>query len=92
MVTAIFDPKFGLLKEEIMRKIKEVGINSRPFFHPLSLQPVYAAFDSAREARGRNVVAYRVAPYGVNLPCGGDMSRVQAEYVSEVLRGLIGYE
>ena len=43
MVTAIFDPKFGLLKEDIIKMIKEKGIDSRPFFYPLSSQPAYAA-------------------------------------------------
>lgn len=69
-VTAIFDPGFGLLKEDVIRLMKEKGIEMRPFFYPLSSQPAYAELDFACEARGRNVRAYRISPYGVNLPCG----------------------
>jgi len=74
MVTAIFDPKFGLLKEDVIRRMKENGIDLRPFFYPLSSQPAYSGLGSVREARERNLVSYRISPYGVNLPCGGNMT------------------
>jgi perosamine synthetase len=70
MVTAIFDPKFGLLKEEIIRRFKEINIDLRPFFYPLSSEPAYAKNPEAHKAHKRNVVSYRISPYGVNLPCG----------------------
>jgi len=91
MVTAIFDPKFGLLKEDIMRMMKEKGIDLRPFFYPLSSQPAYAALAHAQEAQVKNNVAYRISPYGVNLPCGMNMDKQKVEYVcnevKQVLKG-----
>ena len=66
MVTAIFDSKLGLLKEDVIQMMKEKGIDLRPFFYPLSSQPAYSGFDLAYGARERNVVSYRVSPYGVN--------------------------
>jgi perosamine synthetase len=92
MVTAIFDPKFGLLKEDIIRMMKENGIDSRPFFYPLSSQPAYSALASACEARGRNVVSYRVSPYGVNLPCGMNMTYERVNYVCEGVKKVVGVE
>lgn len=90
MVTAIFDPKFGLLKEDVIRMMKEKGIDLRPFFYPLSSQPAYAAFASAREAHIRNTVSYRVSPYGVNLPCGMSITCESVNYVCAAVKGVIG--
>ena len=74
MVTAIFDLGFGLLKEDVICLLKETGIDLRPFFYPLNSQPAFAAFASALEGQMRNTVSYRVSPYGVNLPCGLNMT------------------
>jgi len=90
MVTAIFDAQFGLLKEEIIRKMREREIDLRPFFYPLSSQPAYSAFASACDAQRRNVVSYRVSPYGVNLPCGMNMTVEHVRYVCDVVREVVG--
>jgi len=92
MVTAIFDLKFGLLKEDIIQMIKEKGIDSRPFFYPISSQPAYDSLASAREARGRNVVSYRVSPFGVNLPCGMNITCEIVNYVCDAVKKVVGVE
>jgi perosamine synthetase len=92
MVTAIFDSKFGLFKEEIMRMMKEKGIDLRPFFYPLSSQPAYSAFASALDAHIRNTVSYRVSPYGVNLPCGMNMTCECVNYVCDAVKKVVGVE
>lgn len=89
MVTAIFDPKFELSKEAVTRMMKEKGIDLRPFFYPLSSQPAYSSFASAQEAQGRNGVSYRISPYGVNLPCGMNMTCEYANYVSKMVIEMI---
>lgn len=92
MVTAIFDPKFGLEKEDVIRRMKEKGIDLRPFFYPLSSQPAYAALGSTREAQIRNTVSYRVSPYGVNLPCGMTMTCESVNYVCDAVKKVVGVE
>lgn len=92
MVTVIFDPKFGLLKEDVIRMMNEKEIDLRPFFYPLSSQPAYSAFDSAREARERNTVSYRISPYGVNLPCGMNMDERNVGIVCNMLEQVISNE
>jgi len=90
MVTAIFDPKFGLEKEEIMRRMKERDIDLRPFFYPLSSEPAYAALPAAHIAQKRNVVSYRISPYGVNLPCGMNMTEDLVEYICSCVKSVMG--
>jgi perosamine synthetase len=92
MVTAIFDSKFGLLKEEIMRRMKEKNIDLRPFFYPLSSEPAYSALPAAHTAQERNVVSYRISPYGVNLPCGMNMNHEQVTYVCDAVKKVVGVE
>ena len=68
MVTAIVDPARGVTKEQLMAGLDQRGIDSRPFFHPLSSLPAFRGEPEALRARERNRVAYRIAPQGINLP------------------------
>jgi perosamine synthetase len=92
MVTAIFNPKFGLLKEDIMRKMKEKEIDIRPFFYPLSSEPSYCEIPAAYTAQQRNIVSYRISPYGVNLPCGMNMTYELVNYVCDAVKTVVGIE
>ncbi len=88
MVSVILDPKFGIKKEELFYKMNEQGISCRPFFSPLSAIPAFYGTDEAQKARDRNVVSYRISPYGLNLPCGMNMDEDKVKYVCKVFREL----
>ncbi|MGH2367384.1 MAG: DegT/DnrJ/EryC1/StrS family aminotransferase [Chloroflexota bacterium] len=86
MTTALFEPSLGVTKEDAIRYLREQGIDTRPFFYPLSSLPAYAGrLSSAREA---NPVAYRLAPFGINLPSPLNLTREQAATVAERVRAL----
>ena len=85
MVTAIINPKFGLQKEGIIQMMREKGIDTRPFFYPLSSQPAYADLAQTEIAKMNNNVAYRISPYGVNLPCGLNMNKEKVDFVCDEL-------
>ncbi len=89
MVTAIFDPGFGLKKEDLIRKMKEKGIDLRPFFYPLSSQPAYETLSSSHEAKAKNKIAYRISPYGVNLPCGLNIDESTVIHVCNEIETLL---
>jgi perosamine synthetase len=89
MVSVILDPKFGIKKEELFHKMNERGISSRPFFYPLSAIPAFYDAAEAEKARDRNVVSYRISPYGVNLPCGMNMDEEKVGKVCDVLNTVI---
>ena len=84
-MTPIFDPRFGFLKEDFIQKMMEKTNALFSFFYPVSSQTVYAAFVSALEDRGRNNVSNRISPYGVNLPCGMNITKEMVEYVCKYL-------
>ena len=85
MVTIILDPAYGLDKVAVMERLAKKGIDSRPFFTPLSDLPAYRDTEEATRARVRNRVAHRLTPYGVNLPSA---LRLEREDVTRVCREL----
>ena len=88
MVSVILDPKFGIKKEELFHKMNERGISSRPFFYPLSAIPAFYETEEAQKARERNLVSYKVSPYGLNLPCGMNMDEEKVKWVCKVFKEL----
>lgn len=89
MVTVVLDPQLGLTKEQVIEHLRRVGIDSRPFFYPLSSLPAFAGSHQAERARERNRVSYAISPYGVNLPSGMDMTEDKVRYVCTALREIL---
>jgi perosamine synthetase len=89
MVTVILDKRFGIDKEKLIGLLSERNIDSRPFFYPLSSLPPYENFEQAREAQQRNKNAYSIASWGVNLPCGMNMTQEKVLYVCDVLKSIL---
>jgi len=90
MITATWDERYEIDKQDLAARLAEAGIDTRPFFHPLSSLPACADVPSAKEARTRNPAAYRLAPRGLNLPSGLQLSRDDVRYVSETLLRILG--
>jgi perosamine synthetase len=90
MVTVIFDSARGIRKDEAIRVLDRRNIDTRPFFHPLSSLPAYANNPDIERARRENVVAYRIAPYGVNLPSALNLTREQVARVCEAVVAIAG--
>jgi perosamine synthetase len=88
MVTAILPAAAGG-KSLAMDALAAAGIDSRPFFHPLSSIPAYADSEGARSAAGRNATAYRIAAHGINLPSGLGLSEDDVDRVCSVVRSLV---
>lgn len=86
MVTAIFDPKLGVDKHQLMDELRKENIDTRPLFYPLSSLPAYLHLPTAELARERNLIGYQISKYGINLPSGMDMSIAKVNYVCQKLR------
>lgn len=90
MVTVILDEKFGVKKGTLMSLMLKRGIDCRPFFHALSSIPAYQKLEQAKKARQRNKIAYKISPYGINLPSGMNMTEEKVAYVCEVFKSALG--
>ena len=90
MVTIVISEKFGLKKEALMTLMAEKGIDCRPFFYPLSSLPAYQRLKQAKQAQRRNKISYQLSPYGLNLPCGMNMTEEKVGYVCDTLKSILG--
>lgn len=78
MVTVILDKKFGIDKLTLISKLLEYNIDSRPFFYPLSSLPPL-------KTKVNNPVSYRLSKYGINLPCGQNLTEKEINYICDAL-------
>lgn len=89
MVTAVLDRSCGLDNRRMMDYFDARGIDTRPFFPPLSSLPAFAAIPDAAPARIRNRVAYELSPRAINLPSALMLEESQVDRVCATLRELL---
>jgi perosamine synthetase len=89
MVTVILNPELGIDKEQLGARLATEGIDTRPFFYPLSSMPAYSDQPAARSAREHNRTAYALSPYGLNLPSGMTMTAEKVTRVCQALKGVM---
>jgi perosamine synthetase len=89
MSTVVLDSRLGITKEALVPTLRNTGIDCRPFFSPLSSVPALRRTAQAIRARARNDVAYRLTPFGINLPSALNLSRRDVERVCETLRDTV---
>ena len=88
MITAMWEERFDLRKEQVMERLSASGIDSRPFFYPLSSLPAYENLPQAVAARARNAVGYSISPRAVNLPSALCLTREQVRRVCVEFKAL----
>ncbi len=89
MSTALVDSALGIGKEVLQQLLYDAGVDTRPFFHPLSAIPAFAEHPQAELAKVRNHCAYDIAMRGVNLPSGLNLSREDVSHVTAALKSII---
>lgn len=89
MTTAVFEPETLWSSRSIIEALDQAGIDSRPFFSPLSDLDPYRETPQGMAARERNTISYRVGPRGVNLPSAMNLSRSDVDRVSKSVRALL---
>lgn len=86
MVTAILPTRPANEKENLIRRLAEHGIDSRPFFYPLCTLPAYRELPAAAVALREHVRSHEISRYGINLPCALRLERGDVAAVSAALR------
>ncbi len=71
-------------RDEVMRRLSEVGIPSRPYFTPIHLQPIYRQRFGYQH--GSFSVTEHLGEVSLALPFSGVMTEDQVEYVCQHLR------
>jgi perosamine synthetase len=86
MVTATIDERFDLPKSALMASMRADGIDTRPFFYPLSSLPAFQSQGGEAHWQRRNPVAYRVSAQAINLPSALSLTREDVTRVCGALR------
>jgi perosamine synthetase len=74
-------------RNKVMRKLKEVGIPSRPYFTPIHLQPFYRKKFGYQ--RGDFPVTEHLGDTCLAVPFSGVMTEEQVDYICEQIRACI---
>jgi len=81
MYSILVDEAYPLTRDELILALRERGIDSRPFFHPLdALPPYYCATPCP--------VALRLSQQGINLPSAPSLTDEQVAYICATLHHL----
>lgn len=80
--TVLFDKSIKFDRDSFFAICKENGVDSRPFFFPLTTLPM---FEDKRE----NAVAYDLYERAINLPSFHDMTKEEAVFVTNIIKEFI---
>ncbi len=87
MSSIVLDRRAPIGRDALMKELKKRMIDTRQFFYPISMLPMYAKKRYAK----RNPVAYWVGTHGINLPSGVMLTETVVDYVArsviDILKG-----
>lgn len=69
-------------RDDLMKKLEEMRIETRPFFYPMHVMPPY-------KTKKKFPIAAQLSRRGINLPSGVDLSKEDVRYVSEALHSYV---
>jgi len=82
MVCMVLEKELGISRDELMAKLKEKGIDTRPFFYPMSQMPMY------NSGEGRSVT-YNLSERGLNLPSGVNLNKDEVQWICETIKTIL---
>jgi len=81
MYSILVEDSFGISRDELESYLNERGVDTRPFFYPIHLQPVYV-----ESFRGEEYpVAEELSRNGMNLPSAPTLKKREIEYVVDCI-------
>jgi perosamine synthetase len=82
MYSILIQNNFGISRDELMKKLELEGIETRTFFYPIHVQPIYA-----KQYQGESFpVADELSRKGINLPSGNNLTADEVTYVCECIK------
>lgn len=88
LATVVWDESYGFDKREAAVRLNAAGLDTRPFFSPLSSLPAYAHLAHLDWSK-RNPNAYGIGSRGINLPSSLSLTEEEIEFVCTTLRQVL---
>ncbi len=76
MPTIVLGDSHSLNAYELSERLLDANIDSRPFFYPLSMLPMYSEFK-----RFNNPIAYKLCSRALNIPGGYQLTEEEVDYI-----------
>lgn len=83
MVCIVLGDDVKISRDKLTEKLKEKGIDTRPFFYPMSELPMYGE-------KSQNKVAKYLFERGINLPSGVNLNEEEVKWIAENILKIIG--
>lgn len=87
MYGIVLDKSTGLNAESFAKKLENLGVQTRPFFYPMNLQPVFRSL----KIKGDFSVSERIEKQGLYLPSGLGLKDIQIKEVANVIKKILKY-
>lgn len=68
-------------RAQVMTELRDAGVDSRPYFYPVSDLPMYGKADTP--------IAHEISPRGINLPSYTDLTEVDVAEIGEATRQVL---
>lgn len=82
MYSILVEHIFGMERDEFMARLEELGVETRTFFYPIHIQPIY----NNKYRKERFPVAEELSKKGINLPSGNNLEKGDIEYVVSCIK------
>ncbi|MFA5865481.1 MAG: DegT/DnrJ/EryC1/StrS family aminotransferase [Phycisphaerae bacterium] len=83
MICLLLDPSLKVNRDQFMKDLKSKGIDTRPFFYPMTQMPMY------QQDPRKNPVSGDISRQGINLPSSVKLTFDEVTWISEQIRGLL---
>ncbi|WP_324735232.1 DegT/DnrJ/EryC1/StrS family aminotransferase [Thermococcus sp. SY098] len=82
LYSIVLEDSSNVSRDELMEKLKERGVETRPFFYPLHTLPIYKTNKSFP-------VAEKISKNGINLPTSSKLEKNDIAIISEAIKKVI---
>ncbi len=82
MYGMVVDDAFGISRDELRQRLARRGIETRTFFIPIHIQPIYYELFKGQ----RYPVAEELCRRGLYLPSGATLTEAEVDYICEAVR------
>jgi perosamine synthetase len=89
MITAVFRADIGIEKVSLAAELAKEGIDTRPFFYPLSSLPAFSDQTAGRRYADENPVSYDISPRAINLPSALCLTEEDVAFTAAVVRRVL---
>jgi perosamine synthetase len=88
MYAVLVEDGFGLNRDEVRERLRHRGIDTRSFFIPMHLQPVFQAKNKNARYFGPFPVAEKISEQGFYLPSGLKITKEQIRHICRAIKDL----